>query len=76
MKPIILALVPLLLLVSCTDTSDLEDRISQLEQQNTQLEKEEKWLAENRINLIISDVASMPIKAKGMTNMLKLEKIY
>ena len=44
MKPIILALVPLLLLVSCTDTSDLEDRISQLEQQNTQLEKEASQL--------------------------------
>ena len=31
--------------------------------ENTQLEKEKKWLTDNQIDLIISDVASMPLKA-------------
>jgi hypothetical protein len=57
MKPIILALIPLLLLVSCADTSDLEARISQLEQQNTQLEKETTQLKQDLESLKIATPA-------------------
>lgn len=32
---------------------------------NAKLKEEEKWLIENKIDLVISDVASMPMKAAG-----------
>ena len=51
MKSIILVLVPLLLLVSCADTSDLEARIFQLEQQNTQLEQQNTKLEKEATQL-------------------------
>ncbi|MEE3252696.1 MAG: hypothetical protein VX227_00350, partial [Nitrospinota bacterium] len=44
---------------------DAENSFQKLQSfiENNSMEKEEKWLTENRIDLIIADVASMPLKA-------------
>ena len=36
--------------------------------ENTSLREEEKWLVENKIDLVISDIASMPLKVAGNLN--------